>query len=68
MPYLSSNLVTISVAAELSARKFSASADFEREAECEDCEYTGEMGFEMEGFEEAVAECPKCGSRVTIYV
>lgn len=41
--------------------------DFEREAECETCEFEGLMEFFENGFEEAVAECPQCGDRVEIY-
>lgn len=65
--YLSTDTITRSVAAELAARNFAPAADFEREGECEDCEFVGEMAFVMEGFEEAVAECPECGSSVRIY-
>lgn len=69
MPNLiSADPIVRSVAAELRARNFSVAADFEREAECEDCELETEMEFVMEGFEEAVAECPRCGSSVRIYV
>lgn len=64
--YLSTDTITRSVARELSARNFTPAADFEREGECEDCEFVGEMEFVMEGFEDAVAECPECGSTVTI--
>lgn len=41
--------------------------DFEDEAECETCGFEGLMEFFENGFEEAVAECPKCGDRVEKY-
>ena len=67
MSYLSSNPTTIAVAAELSARSFSTSGDFEAEAECGTCDYEGLMEFYANGDEEAVAECPKCLDRVEKY-
>jgi Zn finger protein HypA/HybF involved in hydrogenase expression len=42
--------------------------DFEDEAECETCGFEGLMEFFENGFEEAVAECPKCGDRVEKYI
>jgi len=66
--FLSADPITVSVAAELSARKFGVSADFTREAECgnDECGFEGEMEFTANGFETAEAECPECGDHVEI--
>lgn len=65
--FLSTNPITLSVARELGARNFAPAADFEREGECEDCEFVGEMEFVATGTETAEAECPKCSSTVEIH-
>ncbi len=65
--FLSTNPITVSLARELGARNFAPAADFEREGECEECEFVGEMEFVATGTETAEAECPQCGSTVEIY-
>ena len=69
MIYLSSNPITLAVAAELGSRNFAPAADFSREGECgnDECTFEGEMEFHATGLETAEAECPRCGDTVEIY-